>query len=164
MRRRVFSGLAVVCAACAVPMSAMAKGPVIDPLRGATTHISLGPRAIGTHTNVLVRFRQPLTTGSNADERTVEALEVSGPARPECIGSARVVLASARAGTMVSRRLRPNRLGGRWCTGTYDGRLTYQEQPVCTDPGPVRAKVVACPMFIMAPRTLATFHFRVTAR
>jgi hypothetical protein len=65
---------------------------------------------------------------------------------------------------MIRHRLRPRWLGGRWCTGTYDGRVTYQVQPACVDPGPIRARVVACPMFIMVPRTLATFRFRVTAR
>ncbi|MGH2909265.1 MAG: hypothetical protein ACRDK8_08220, partial [Solirubrobacteraceae bacterium] len=112
---------------------------------------------------VLVRLRQPTTTGFIGGERSVETLQISGPRRPACIGSRQVVLAAAQQGTMVRHRLRPRWLGGRWCTGTYDGRLTYQLQPAC-DPGPVRTRVEACPMFIMPPRTLATFHFRVTAR
>jgi hypothetical protein len=75
-----------------------------------------------------------------------------------------VVLAAAPSGTTIRHTLRPRWLGGRWCTGTYNGQVTYQVQPACTDPGPVKAMVIACPMFIMAPRTIATFHFRVTAR
>ena len=105
-----------------------------------------------------------MTTGYTGVEQSIEALEVSGPSRPQCIGARRVVLAAAQAGTTIRHMLRPRWLGGRWCTGTYEGRVTYQVLPSCTDPGPVRGRVVACPMFIMAPRTLATFHFRVTAR
>jgi hypothetical protein len=104
-----------------------------------------------------------MTTGDNGDERSFEALQISGPSRAQCIASTRVVLPAAREGTTIRHTLRPHWLGGSWCTGTYEGRLTYQVEPACTDPGPVKAKVVACPMFIMAPRTLATFHFRVTA-
>jgi len=156
MRMRVLSGLVAVGAALALPVGAVAQD--------AVTRVEVGPHAIGTHTSVLVRFRQPMTTGYNGGELTVEALQISGPSRPRCIGSGRVVLAAAQSGTTIRHTLRPRWLGGRWCTGTYDGRVTYQVQPACTDPGPVRARIIACPMFIMAPRTLATFHFRVTAR
>jgi hypothetical protein len=159
MRIRVLSGIVAVGVALALPIGAVASN-VITPVM----HVQVGPRTIGTSTDVLVRFRQPMTTGETGDERSIEALEVSGPSRPQCIGSRRVVLAAAQAGTKIRHLLRPRWLGGRWCTGTYDGRVTYQVQPDCTDPGPVKAKDVACPMFIMAPRTLATFHFRVTAR
>lgn len=158
--------------ALALPGSALARGPftigqgpVLDPLPApAMTHVMVGPRTIGTHTNVLVRFRQPITTGYNGAQRRIEALQISGPSRPQCIGSRRVVLAATQAGRMVRHRLHPRWLGGRWCTGIYRGRVTYQIEPACVDPGPVRATSVACPMYIMAPRTLATFHFRVTAR
>jgi hypothetical protein len=156
---RVLSGLAAVGVALALPIAATAQD--VFP---TVTHVQVGPSAIGTHTDVLVRFRQPMTTGDNGDERSFEALDVSGPSRPRCIGSRRVVLAAAREGTTIRHMLRPRWLGGRWCTGTYEGRVTYQVEPDCTDPGPVKAKAIACPMFIMAPRTLATFHFRVTAR
>jgi hypothetical protein len=164
MRVRVLSGVTAAGMALALPGAAVARGPVIDPLPApTTTHVVVWPRTLGTHTDVLVRFRQPISTGYSGDERSLEALEISGPSRPECIGFRRVVLAAAPAGTMIRHRLRPRWLGGRWCTGVYRGRLTYQVEPAC-GPGPVRAIPIACPMFIMAPRTIATFHFRVTAR
>ena len=152
---RVLSGV-LVASALAMPAAAGAQG--------VSTQVRVGPRTIGIHTNVLLRFRQPVTTGHIADERSIEALQISGPSRAACIGSGRVVLPAARVGTIMRRTLRPSSLGGRWCTGTYRGRVTYQVEPACSQSGPVRAKLVACPMFIMAPRTLATFRFRVTAR
>jgi len=155
---RVLIGLAAVGAALALPVGATAQD-AFTPV----THVQVGPSAIGTHTDVLIRFRQPMTTGENGDERSFETLEVSGPSRPECIGSRRIGLAAAHEGTTIRHTLRPRWLGGRWCTGTYEGRITYQVEPSCINPGPVQVKVIACPMFIMAPRTLATFHFRVTA-
>ncbi|HLI58737.1 MAG TPA: hypothetical protein VKV21_03640 [Solirubrobacteraceae bacterium] len=180
---RVLSGMTAASVALALPAVGLAaapmidphgavtasRGPVLDPLPAPrTTHVFVGPRRIGTHTSVLVRFRQPMTTGYSGDERAIEALEISGPSRPVCIGSRRILLGAAPAGTMMRHRLRPRWLGGRWCTGLYRGRLTYQVEPAC-GPGPIRAMPaaptpIACPMFIMAPRTIATFHFRVTAR
>ena len=156
---RVLSGVAagVAGVALGLPVGAVAQDQFL-------THVTVGPGVIGTHTNVLLRFRQPMTTGDNGDERTVEALEFSGPSRPQCIGSGRIVLAAAQAGATIRHTLRPQWLGGRWCTGTYRGRVTYQVQPECTDPGPIKATAAVCPMFVMAPRTIATFRFRVTAR
>jgi hypothetical protein len=151
--------MAVLGAALALPVSATAQD-VLTPV----THVRVGPSAIGTHTDVLIRFRQPMSTGDNGGERSFETLDVSGPSRPQCIGSRRIGLAAADEGTTIRHMLRPRWLGGRWCTGTYEGRVTYQVEPDCTNPGPVGVKIIACPMFIMAPRTLATFHFRVTAR
>lgn len=159
VRSRVLSGTVAACAVLALPASASARDQFAP-----VTHVSVGPSAIGTRTDILLRFRQPMSTGDNGEERSVEALEVAGPSRPQCIGSRRVVLVAAREGRTIRDTLRPRRLGGRWCTGTYVGRVTYQVQPDCSNPGPIRVKVNACPMFIMAPRTLATFHFRVTAR
>jgi hypothetical protein len=159
MRRRVLSGLVAAGAALALPAGVYAQD-LLSPM----THVQVGPRAIGTHTDVRLRLRQPMTTGDNGGERSVEAVDLTGPSRRGCIGTTRVVLAAAREGTTIRHTLRPRWLGGRWCTGTYEGRLTYQVQPDCTNPGPIGVKLVACPMFIMAPRTLATFHFRVTAR
>lgn len=179
MRMRVLSAAAAVGVALALPASAVAQSPltvargpftlsqdsVIDPLPGPTrTRVMVGPRRIGTHTTVLVRFRQPMTTGYTGGERTIEALQISGPSRPRCIGSRRVLLAAAQAGTMIRHRLRPRWLGGRWCAGLYRGRVTYQVEPACSGPRPLRTNVIACPMFISAPRTVATFRFRVTAR
>jgi len=154
---RVLSAVVAAGVALAVPMGVSAD--VVSP----DTHVQVAPSAIGTHTDVLLRFRQPVTTGENGDERSFETLVFGGPSRPRCIGARRVVLAAAHAGTTVRHLLRPGFLGGSWCTGTYEGRLTLQVQPDCTGTGPVTAQAVACPMFIMAPRTLATFHFRVTA-
>ncbi len=159
VRMRVLSGLVAAGIALALPAGASALNEFVP-----VTHVQVGPSAIGTHTDVLLRFRQPITTGDIGVEQLVEALEVAGPSRAQCIGSRRIVLAAAREGTMIRHMLRPRWLGGRWCTGTYVGRVTYQVQPDCTAPGPIKARFIACPMFIMAPRTLATFHFRVTAR
>lgn len=155
MSRRALILVVSLAVVLALPVSALAGT--------AGTRVTVAPRVIGPHTTVRLRFRQPVSTGTTAAGRSYDALMISGPVRRGCIGSRRVVLPAARRGTLIGHRLRPRRLGGRWCTGTYRGWVTYQDQASCPNPGPVRTRPLACPMYLVAPRTLATFRFRVTA-
>jgi hypothetical protein len=152
MSQRALILLIALAVALALPVSALAGT--------AGTRVIVAPRVIGPHTTVLLRFRQPVSTGTTAAGRSYDALMISGPARRGCIGARRVVLPAARRGTLIRHALRPRRLGGRWCTGTYRGWVTYQDQAGCRNPGPTRP--LPCPMYLVAPRTLATFRFRVT--
>jgi hypothetical protein len=52
----------------------------------------------------------------------------------------------------VSTTLTP--VGGRWCTGTYQGRIVETVMPRC-EPGKL------CPAFIGILRVVGTFKFRV---
>jgi hypothetical protein len=155
MRWRVPSLLTGALAVLAAPAAAVGMS---TPMGASTATVS--PASIGPLTAVTVSFRQPVTTGLLPGTRVSEALRVDGPARSGCISSGGVALAPRPSGTLMRRRLRPARMhGGRWCLGVYQGSVTVSVFPVCT-PGPVRA----CPMYVIAPRTIVTFRFRVTAR
>ena len=58
---------------------------------------------------------------------------------------------------MVRTTLNPARLGGRWCAGTFHGRVVESERIICGGP-----PVDACPQLVIAPRVIARFTFRVT--
>ena len=140
---------------------ALATVAVAPALAGAasaasTTHVSVGPSSIGPRTNVVVRFTQPVTTGTVGQTRHTATLVLSGPRRAGCIDAVSAPVAAADAGTRMRMTLRPAKLGGRWCAGTYQGRLVASEQRTCAT-GPARA----CPQYVIAPVTLARFSFRV---
>jgi hypothetical protein len=153
--------LAAVAAALFIPAGAGAAAPA--PV--AATHVNVGPSSIRPDTNVVIRFAQPQTTGKVGSEKVTESLRISGPSRTGCVGSDTAVLAPATVGTMMHLTLRPAPLGGAWCTGRYRGALMVASEPSCLA-GPIHTigdGFVACPMFMMAPRTVATFHFQVFA-
>jgi hypothetical protein len=162
--------LVASAAALVIPAGAGARTPVpvtpVTPVPVApVTHVQVSPAPIFPRTNVVIRFLQPQTTGETGSEQTVESLRVIGPTRAGCVESDAIELTSADAGTMMRRTLRPARLGGSWCTGIYRGELMIATEPGCFG-GPIHAvsgEFVACPMFFMLPRTVATFSFRVVA-
>ena len=126
---------------------------------GPATRVSVSPGSIGPHTDVVLRFQVPYTTGTIGPVLHTDAIVLRGPSRTGCIGVSDVVLRGAEAGQKMTMTLRPGRLGGSWCTGTYAGSLVERSAPGC-GPGPVRA----CPEYIQVGQTLARFSFRVTAR
>ena len=144
-------------------MAALALAAAPAAAIGATgapaTRVSVSPGSIGPHTNVVLRFQVPYTTGMIGPQLRTDAIVLRGPSRTGCIGLSDVVLRGADAGQRMTMTLRPGRLGGSWCTGTYAGSLVERSQPGC-GPGPVRA----CPQDIQVGETLARFSFRVTAR
>lgn len=157
MGRRVLTGLAALCALLGVPAAAAAI--VIGPM----THASVRPAKVHPHTAVRVSFRQPTPAGLLPDVRIVERLHVQGPAHTSgCLDSAGMAIGAAPAGSMVHRTLRPGNIA-HWCLGRFHGQITLSRFPIC-DPGPIHGQSHVCPMYVVAPRTIATFGFRVTAR
>jgi len=67
-------------------------------------------------------------------------------------------LQRAKKGARVKLTLRPARGRGGWCAGQWHGTVVQTEVVRCR-PGPARA----CPQLVVAPRTIASFRFRVTA-
>ncbi len=152
MSRRVLLTAAISGAALSLPGVALAT-----PTR---SHVRVAPTAIRVRTNVVLRFRQPDTTGVRDGERFTETVRVNGPSRSGCVGAGSVGVGDADAGTAMRVTLRPYRLGGRWCTGLYRGRVQIVTGPSCPVGGPPHA----CPMWLSAPRFVAgyDFRFRVT--
>jgi hypothetical protein len=139
-------------AALAIPGAALAL-----TFGGPQTPMHVTPRPVGPHRTVTITFRQPVDTTSASSLQTIERLDVQGPTRSGCVGRDNLIVDKAQAGNQVQVTLRPG-ARHRWCTGLYRGTLTLTMMPRCSE-APLRA----CPQFVVAPRTVGHFTFRVTA-
>jgi hypothetical protein len=149
MRRSVLILVAGLAALAIVPIAG-----AIPLGLGALTPVRVSPAAGGPHTSFRFSLRNPSQTGSMGQWRSLDTLTVTGPPRAHCVSQRAVALPAAKAGVRVGVMLAPARLGGSWCTGTYQGVVVETERTVCGPP-------FACPMLEIAPRTIARFKFRV---
>jgi hypothetical protein len=152
MKRLVFGTILVSLAIAASAPSALGAGT------GGGVPIRISPGKGGIHTNFVLRFSIPDATGRTGDLDVADSVSVSGPGHNGCIGEAELPLRSAPADTAFRLTLNPTRLDGHWCAGRFNGALVERRTTICA-PGPVR---IACPMYVVAPRVLARFHFTVT--
>ncbi len=119
------------------------------------TRISVSPTSGGPSTTFRLHFTAPDRTGRFGGLDRRDELTVTGPAnRKGCVALGSATLGSSRAGARVSAKLVPHRLGGRWCTGTFRGRIEEIGRPVCQPARP-------CPEFIVLIRKVGTFKFTV---
>jgi len=115
-------------------------------------HVRVTPPLGGANTTFNVSFRVPESTGTVSGAHRYDELTGSASAPGGCIANFSVRARNATAGTRVSVTLNPRTLGGRWCPGTYAGRVEQLQTPVCS-PGQ------ACPMYIvLTPLARFTLH------
>ncbi|HWE09694.1 MAG TPA: hypothetical protein VG325_10085 [Solirubrobacteraceae bacterium] len=148
MRRRllILSPALLVIVAVAVPIAADAT---LAPVR-------VRPATGGPHSAFTVSLRIPATTGTTGEYRRTDSVTVTGPTRTGCRSRAALALPGGTAGSTVRVRLVPGRLGGHWCAGSFQGVITESQSLVCRT-NPARA----CPLVMVAPRTIGRFRFRV---
>lgn len=115
-------------------------------------HVRVTPPFGGSDTTFKVSFRVPESTGTIDGAHRYDELTGSASTPGGCVASFSVRAPNAPAGTRVSVTLNPRTLGGRWCPGTYAGRVEQLQTPVCS-PGQ------ACPMYIvLTPLARFTLH------
>jgi hypothetical protein len=100
-----------------------------------------------------VKFTAPEKTGTVSGATRRYQVGAATSQQQGCVASANKSVGASRAGARVSTTLTP--IGGRWCTGTYRGKIVETVTPKCA-PGKV------CPAFIGILRTIGTFKFRVS--
>ncbi len=142
--RRTLSWAALLI--LAVPAAAIGAAP--------STRVSVRPGSGTPHTHFTLRLRIPVATGTFASVLRRDTVTVSGPRHAGCVSSAGRILRPARKGARIRLTLSPGR--GSWCAGQWRGAVMQIEVVRCT-PGPARA----CPLLVIAPRTIARFRFRV---
>ena len=140
-----------------VSLAIAASAPVA---LGAGTRVRVSPGRGGIHTSFVLRFSIPVATGTAGDLDVSDYVTVSGHGHAGCVGQAELPLRAAPAGTAFKLTLNPSHLDGHWCTGRFNGMLMQRQTTICP-PGPVRQAIV-CPLYVIAPRVLARFHFTVT--
>jgi hypothetical protein len=119
------------------------------------TRVSVDPAAGSPQTTFVLSFRAPQRTGRYGSSQRHNALTASAPASARgCIKALDVHVPDAPAGAHVRVTLAPRRLGGRWCAGTYRGRIEELQSPVC-------ARGRACPTYVLLRGILGRFVLKV---
>lgn len=121
----------------------------------AMTTVQTNPARGSPSTQFRLTFTSPERTGKFGSLLRRQVVSATGPVRRGgCVALVSVVLPPTRPGHRVHLTLNPKQLGGVWCVGRYSGRIADSESVICR---PRRA----CPDLVVAPRTIATFSFRV---
>jgi hypothetical protein len=139
-----------ITAAVAAAASATSTVPPRLPVTPASGHL---------HTRFTVHFTAPSPSGQSGGQNHAYRL-IASPAhrRSGCIDSVSMAPTASSAGEAMAVRLRPRRLGGRWCAERYAGRVTETVEPACQ---PImQRRTAVCPQYI-ALITIGRFSFRV---
>jgi hypothetical protein len=109
-------------------------------------------------TKFTVSFRAPARTGRFGGVERRYVVSVAGPAGAQgCVDGTDRQLPFARVHARVRSVLDPAAGSGRWCKGSYKGRVEEVAQPVCTQHR-------ACPLYVRLLGTVGTFRFEVAAK
>jgi len=172
MRPKVVASLVVLgiaalpaCSAASKPGSS-GSTPQTSPTQstasptapGGTTsaknaRIRVNPGAGHRDTHFAVSFTAPDRTGTISGITRRYEVGAAAPQKQGCVATANKSVGASHAGARVSTTLTP--VGGRWCTGTYKGKIVETTMPRC-EPGK------ACPAFIGILHVVGTFKFRVS--
>jgi hypothetical protein len=108
-----------------------------------------------------VHFTAPEASGRvGVQDRRYQLSAAPAHPRSGCIDSVALSPQATRAGEKLAVALRPRRLGGHWCTGTYTGQVDEISGPACGPPTQVQPAIV-CPEFATLMSRIGTFSFRV---
>jgi hypothetical protein len=127
---------------------------------GGRVPMRVSPGTGGIHARFVLRFSIPDATGTSGDVNVSDSISVNGPSRAGCVGQAEIPLRSAAAGTAFKITLSPSQADGRWCAGRFTGALLERRTTIC--PPPPDEEQIVCPLYVLAPRVIGRFSFRVT--
>ena len=118
-----------------------------------SARIRVSPASGHRHTHFAVTFTAPDRTGTVSGSTRRYQVGAATSQKQGCVASAFKLVGASRAGARASATLTP--VGGRWCTGTYKGKIVETVMPRC-QPGKL------CPAFIGILHVVGTFRFRVS--
>ncbi len=123
----------------------------------ARVRVSMKPGSGRPSTTFTVSFRSPDRTGRLGSVQRTDILTADGP-KPKagCVAELSTALPATRKGRRVRVKLRPRHFGGSWCAGHFHGSIVEHMTSTCRQ-GPAHA----CPLAVIAPRTIARFKFVV---
>jgi hypothetical protein len=123
--------------------------------RLSSAHVRVTPAAGFPNTTFVLSFRVPERTGRYGSSQRHDTLTASAPTTARgCVATFAVRVPDARAGAYVRVPLAPGRLGGRWCTGTYHGRIEEFQTAACP-----RGEL--CPTYILVRDIFGRFALEV---
>ena len=120
--------------------------------------LTVTPPTGGPSTPFAFRFRAPAASGAlSATTRLSYVLSVVGPSRPGCLAArSSPVPDVVTEGSEVLVTLDPAKLGGSWCSGSFQAQVAELQTPVCPP-------ATMCPQFVRLVGVVARAGFRVTA-
>jgi hypothetical protein len=118
-----------------------------------SARIKVSPGVGHGRSHFVVTFTAPDRTGTVSGATRRYQVGGDTPQKQACVATANKSVGASRAGARVSTTLTP--VGGRWCTGTYKGKIVETITPRCE-----LGKV--CPAFIGILRVVGTFRFLVS--
>jgi hypothetical protein len=133
--------------------STATPAPPGGAISAKSARISVSPGSGHRRTHFDVKFTAPEKTGTVSGATRRYQVGAATSQQQGCVASANKSVGASRAGARVSTTLTP--IGGRWCTGTYKGKIVETVTPKCGI-----GKV--CPAYIGILRTIGTFKFRVS--
>jgi len=121
-----------------------------------TVAVGVSPPSGLPSTTFTISFRTPDRTGLHgALARHDELMGAVARHGSGCVSGFDIRAPDGAAGALIRVALGPRRIGGRWCTGRWSGRIEELETPVCA-PGS------ACPQFIILRGVIGHFTITVT--
>lgn len=122
-------------------------------IRANSARIKVSPASGHIHTHFAVTFTAPDKTGTVS--HAIRRYEVGAATAQQqgCVATANQSVGASRAGARVTATLTP--VGGRWCTGTYKGKIIETVMPKC-------GIGKLCPAYIGILHVVGTLKFRVT--
>jgi hypothetical protein len=118
-----------------------------------SARIRVSPAAGHRLTHFAVTFTAPDKTGTVSGAVRRYQVGAATSQKQGCVASANKPVGASRAGARVSTTLTP--VGGRWCTGTYAGKIIEIFMPKC-------GIGKLCPAYVGVLRVVGTFKFRVS--
>jgi hypothetical protein len=107
-------------------------------------------------TAFVLSFRAPERTGSYGSSQRHDLITASAPAAAAgCITTLHVRAPDTRAGSNVRVTLASRKLGGRWCTGIYHGRIEEVQTALCQRGAP-------CPTYFQVRGIVGRFALTVS--
>ncbi len=146
--RRVLAAATLAAAVCVASAAAAGLGP--------TTKVTVKPGSGTPQTHFAFSFRVPVATGTSGSVTRTDRFSASGPHGTQCQSTMARTLKPAKKGKRLKLTLRPARSRGGWCPGQWHGTVV-QSLSIRCNPAPAHA----CPQLVIAPRTIASFRFRV---
>ncbi len=149
--RRIVVTLAVLAAPAAIFGARLAVGE-----GGSPANVRVRPATGLPHTVFELGVGVPKRTGVFGSIQRHDVVTASAPAGAGdgCITSVDVPVPDARAGARVHLALNPRELGGRWCEGTYRGRIEELQSAVCPH-------AELCPDYVLVRGTVGRFALHV---
>ena len=133
--------------------STPSPAPPGGAISAKSARIRVTPASGHRRTHFTVTFTAPEKTGTVSGATRRYQVGAATSQSQACVATANGSVGASRAGARVSTTLTP--IAGRWCTGTYKGKIVETVTPRC-------AAGKVCPAFIGILRTIGTFKFRVS--